>query len=367
MNNYKVCVYAICKNEEKFVEQWYNSMKEADYIVVLDTGSTDNTVKLLQEKEKTIIQQKEITPWRFDVARNESLKLIPNDTDICVCADLDEIFQQNWVEKLKENWQSNTDSAYYTIYWNFSENNIPQVIYKQKKIHKPHEYIWTHAAHEVLEYIGSQPEQEIYIKDLIKEHHADINKSRKNYLNLLKIDVEERPNEDRARHYYARELMYCGRYKEAIEQFKIHLSLPNSKWNPERCASMRYISKCSDSYFEKEKWLYRAIAEAPYLREPYIDMALLQYNLNNWYGIIYFCNKALLIKENNNIYINDQNAWNEVPYDLLSVAYWNTKNYTEALNSAEKAYKLNPYSERIANNVKLIQQYCNKNNEEKLC
>ena len=30
MNSYKVCVYAICKNEEKFVDRWINSMKEAD-------------------------------------------------------------------------------------------------------------------------------------------------------------------------------------------------------------------------------------------------------------------------------------------------------------------------------------------------
>ena len=73
MNDYKVCVYAICKNEEKFVERWYNSMKEADYIVVLDTGSTDNTVKLLSSLPKVIVQQKIIEPWRFDVARNESI------------------------------------------------------------------------------------------------------------------------------------------------------------------------------------------------------------------------------------------------------------------------------------------------------
>ena len=50
MSKYKVCVYAICKNEAKFVERWYNSMKEADAIYVLDTGSTDNTVSLLKKK-----------------------------------------------------------------------------------------------------------------------------------------------------------------------------------------------------------------------------------------------------------------------------------------------------------------------------
>ena len=52
MKDYKVCVYAITKNEEKFVSRWVNSMKEADEIYVLDTGSTDDTVKKLKELDK---------------------------------------------------------------------------------------------------------------------------------------------------------------------------------------------------------------------------------------------------------------------------------------------------------------------------
>ena len=39
MKNYKICVYAICKNESKFIKRWYESIKGADYICVLDTGS----------------------------------------------------------------------------------------------------------------------------------------------------------------------------------------------------------------------------------------------------------------------------------------------------------------------------------------
>ena len=39
MNKYKVAVYAICKDEEKFIKRWVNSMNEADEIYVLDTGS----------------------------------------------------------------------------------------------------------------------------------------------------------------------------------------------------------------------------------------------------------------------------------------------------------------------------------------
>ena len=48
MNKYKICVYAIAKNEEQFVDRWYESVKNADKIYVLDTGSTDNTVQKLK-------------------------------------------------------------------------------------------------------------------------------------------------------------------------------------------------------------------------------------------------------------------------------------------------------------------------------
>ena len=65
----KIVVYAISKNEAKFVDRWYNSMKEADEIYVLDTGSTDETVSKLN-KLGVIIKTEIINPWRFDVARN---------------------------------------------------------------------------------------------------------------------------------------------------------------------------------------------------------------------------------------------------------------------------------------------------------
>ena len=41
--NKKICVYAIAKNEIKFIDRWFESVKEADYICVLDTGSTDGS------------------------------------------------------------------------------------------------------------------------------------------------------------------------------------------------------------------------------------------------------------------------------------------------------------------------------------
>ena len=54
---YKVVVYAISKNEEKFVKRWVESMREADDIYVLDTGSTDNTVSFLKELGVNVYEQ----------------------------------------------------------------------------------------------------------------------------------------------------------------------------------------------------------------------------------------------------------------------------------------------------------------------
>ena len=79
----KIVVYAICKNEAQFVERWVESMSEADEIVVLDTGSEDDTIQRLKEKGVKVVIEL-IVPWRFDKARNRSLELVPEDADICV-------------------------------------------------------------------------------------------------------------------------------------------------------------------------------------------------------------------------------------------------------------------------------------------
>ena len=45
----KIAVYAISKNEEQFVERFCESARQADIILIADTGSTDNTVEKARE------------------------------------------------------------------------------------------------------------------------------------------------------------------------------------------------------------------------------------------------------------------------------------------------------------------------------
>ena len=237
----KICVYAITKNEEKFCDRWFNSMKEADELYVLDTGSTDNTVELLTSLG-VHVKTEIINPWRFDKARNKSLDMVPIDTDICVCTDLDEIFEHGWRKKLEDNFNDN-DKCLYNYIWSFDKYGNPEINFYQEKIHTRNNYVWVNPVHEVLKFNGSN-EKRILIEDITLKHYPDNQKSRSSYLPLLEIAVKEEPNNDRNMHYLGREYMFYNKYDEAIDTLKKHLEMPSSTWADERCASLRFISRC---------------------------------------------------------------------------------------------------------------------------
>jgi len=359
MSKYKVCVYSICKNESKFIERWVNSMKEADAIYVLDTGSTDNSVELLKNLGVNVIVE-EIKPWRFDVARNKSLDLVPQDADICVCTDIDEVFESGWREKLESIWNENVSKVKYNYNWSFDEYGNPATTFYIEKIHKRKGYKWIHPVHEVLNVIEN--EVSILAPEITVNHYPDNEKSRSSYLPLLELSVKENPLDDRNMHYLGREYMYYGKYNECIDTLIKHLELPTAKWDAERCASMRFISR---SYInlgrkkEAEMWLKLAVKEAPYLRESYVELAGF-YKDNLRYEEAYeLLKQAFLIKSKAPIYINEAFAWNEYIYELMGIVCYNLKLYPESLMYMEKALYIAPDNEELKNNCKIIDEQLN--------
>ena len=351
----KIAVYAICKNEEKFVKRWYESMKEADEIYVLDTGSSDNSVILMRELGINVKVSK-IDPWRFDVARNCSLDMIPDDFDICVCTDLDEVFDCGWRENLEKIWNENVTRVAYNYNWSFDDNNNPQINFYIEKIHKRHGYKWSHPVHEVLTYLDGV-ENKIYTDSITLNHYPDKLKSRSGYLSLLELSVKEEPEDDRNMHYLGREYMYYGRWNDCIDTLIKHLSLKNATWRDERCASMRFIARSYSNlgrFDEAKMWLDKAIDEAPYLRDPYVEKALLEFQFDNYKEVIALCEKALEINEHKKTYINEVFSWDNTIYDLLSIAYYYLGDINNSKKNIDIAISFNPYDERLISNRKII-------------
>ncbi len=356
MNKYKICVYAICKNEEKFIDRWVKSMKEADEIYVLDTGSTDKSIKKL--KNLGVKVKKEIIkPWRFDEARNKALAMIPHDTDICVCTDLDETFEEGWRKKLEDAWTKDTTRLSYTYNWSLNEENKPIVSFFIDKIHTRNDYVWTHPVHEVLTYNGNNKEIKKYCESIVLNHYPDNKKSRSSYLPLLELSVKEDPNDDRNMHYLGREYMYYEKWNEAIDTLIKHLKLPKATWKDERCASMRFIARCYqrlNRIDEARMWLNKAILEAPYLRDPYVEYAILEYTQNNWKEVEKYCLKALKIKKHQKTYINEVFSWDNTIYDLLSISYYYQNKIDKSIFYVKKAIKMNSNDKRLKQNLEII-------------
>lgn len=355
----KLVVYAICKDEAQFADRWMDSMSEADEVVVLDTGSTDGSVeKLLARGARVVVDP--VIPWRFDVARNRSLALVPEDADICVCTDLDEAFRPGWRAALERAWRPGTARASYRYTWSFRPDGTEGVVFWIDKIHARHGYRWVHPVHEVLEWTGEgAPGPVVTAEGVQLDHHPDPAKSRGQYLPLLELSVQEDPDDDRNMHYLGREYLYRRRWEDCIRTLRQHLAMKKATWPDERCASMRYIAR---SYLrlgnagEARNWYLRAIAEAPHLREPYVELAYLLYEQEAWEGVLYFTGCALAIQERPRTYICEEAPWGSLPHDLRAIAFDRTGRPGQALDAARSALALEPENERLRGNVALLER-----------
>ena len=355
----KIVVYAICKNEEQFVDRWMDSMSEADEIVVLDTGSSDDTVQRLRYRGARV-EVEVISPWRFDVARNRSMDLVPEDADICVCTDLDEVFHPGWRALLEAAWRPGDSQAVYRYTWSFNPDGSEGVVFWYEKIHARHGWRWTHPVHEVLTWTGKgRPGRKVTVEGIQLDHRPDPTKSRAQYLPLLELSVEEDPSDDRNLHYLGREYMYRGRWDDCIRTLERHLAMPSAIWADERAASMRYIARSWAMKGKRQRardWYLRAIAEAPHLREPYTDLALLLYEDGQWDGVLYFTDCALAITQRPRSYICEAAPWGSLPHDLRAIAFFQTGRLEEALSEAREALTLEPTNQRLADNVSLLER-----------
>ena len=231
-------------------------MSEADYIVVLDTGSTDGTFeKLKSDKRVTKVKQKIFENWRFDTARNESMKLIPKDANICVCTDLDEVFSEGWAQILRDSWQEDTNRAFYPYAWSHNTSGEPTDIFMYDKIHDRNNYKWIYPVHEVLVRTDNEPQVSITLENITLHHYQDLQKPRKYYFDLLQVAIEENPDDPHILELYAREFLGLGNYDLAKEWFEKTLQakdIDTLQYKREKMADFRIvIARLSPSRGEK--------------------------------------------------------------------------------------------------------------------
>jgi SAM-dependent methyltransferase len=349
----KICIYAISKNEESFVQRFVESSIGADHIMIADTGSTDGTATKARIHGATV-HEICISPWRFDHARNAALALVPRDIDICISLDLDEIMEPGWREEIERVWvPGQTTRLRYMFDWGCG------IKFQYEKIHHRHGYHWHHPCHEYPRPDGRTNEVYAYTNNLLVSHHPDPTKSRGQYLDLLKLSIEEDPHCPRNAFYYARELMFYRHWNQSIKECERYLALPGATWQNERCYAYRVMGKCYDELGDarqSELHYMKAAGEAPNTREPWCELAMLMYRQTRWAECYAFSMKALDIKHRDLVYTCDPAVWGHWAHDLASVSAWKLGLKAISLEQAKLAYELTPADPRLKSNLEFIEK-----------
>ena len=343
----KICVYTITKNEEHFVKRWADSAREADLLLMADTGSTDRTVEVAKECGVQI-HEICITPWRFDHARNANIALIPKDIDICICMDADEVLEPGWRKEIERVWAPEITRLSYMFDWGCG------IKFRYEKIHARHGYFWHHPCHEYPVYDKRIQEVYAYTDKLLVSHHPDPTKSRGQYLDLLELSVKEDPICPRNAFYYARELSFNGQWAKSIEECRRYLALPGATWQNERCYAYRVMGKCFSELGDirnAEINFQLASVEAPNTREPWCELALLMYKQMRWAECFAYSMRALGITNRELVYTCDPAVWGHWAHDLASISAWHLGLKDLALEQSKLAIACSPEDPRLLANL----------------
>lgn len=196
----KTAAYTICKNEVKYVEKWLYYTKDFDYRVILDTGSEDGTYEEFKKAGNVIVEQKIFTPWKFNVARNYNLDMIPEDVDWCLSPDLDEYFSINVLSEMERTIKENPNVTNIScdrldLYTENVRVGPPRFL-GTNKIHRRHDYHWVQPIYEHLFWKHDNfNEVEIYNDDIYLIHDQDFKKQSRPelYVKMLKEEFETNP------------------------------------------------------------------------------------------------------------------------------------------------------------------------------
>jgi len=346
-NDLAIAVYGIAKNEKANVARWSACTLGADTRLVLDTGSTDGTVGELRKKRVTV-HEATITPWRFDLAFNMALALLPADITVCVRLDLDEELPKGWVQQVRAAWQKDTTSLLHPYAWKLHADGTPSTLMHRNYIHARHGYCWRGPAHEVLLWQGDGSEVRPTCDLLVKHHHTP-GKSRPRIVETLQRACAEYPGDSRWVFYYGRELYYTNDYDQARATLRRYLEM-NRTFHEERCDALRFLARMEPDLRARQHTLMLACVENPGRRDPWGDLVDCSYELKDWEMLLMAARRALAITDRG-WYTSDGVFWGEHLHDYYSIAAYHAGKIETARTQVLLALGYAPTNRQLRENA----------------
>lgn len=230
----------IVKNEEAVLERCLSSVQGLiDEIIIVDTGSTDNTKQVARKFTNKIFDFK----WEDDFSKARNFAFQFASSDYIMWLDADDVIPPESLKsfiKLKEEIDGSVDVYMLKYNTSFDEFNNPIFSFYRERIMKNDgSFVWNGFIHETI-----APHGEIRYFDIAVEHRK--NKPGDTWRNLNIYRKHIRRGEKlsaRESYYYSRELFYHEYYKKCIDQLNKTL-LYEDLWIEDRLGSIMLKATC---------------------------------------------------------------------------------------------------------------------------
>ena len=346
-----VCL--IVKDEQEVLERCLNCVsKIADEIVIVDTGSTDQTVKIAKKFTDKVYFFK----WcdDFSAARNYAFDLATCDLLMWLDAD-DIITEENCakINKLK-NAFDDYDMAVLPYAAAF-DNEKPTFVYNRERIFRRDKgYRFSGEVHEAV-----VPDGKIYYSDAVIFHKKEKENEPLRNLRILQRKIASgKALDGREKFYYGRELLFNSMYREAIAVLKDFLN--GNGWfvnKAEACLNLYQAYKALGEEENAISSLLHGLTVCP--PNSQVCCILGEYFLNRKeYDFSVYWYKAALTAGNGERYGSfcntDYCAF--IPYMQLCVLYDRLGEKQKSYEYNIKAGEIKPHNENYLSNVKYFEK-----------
>jgi glycosyltransferase involved in cell wall biosynthesis len=278
-----ICLNMIVKNEAKVLPRLFRSLKDyIDYYVIVDTGSTDDTISLIRREMGGYGIEGEVheRPWvNFGVNRQQALELAvaANKADWLLFIDADEelaVSDPKFYEKLEPG--KSYDIEKHSLDLRCAVPHLLNV--------RAGRYRWEGPAHNYLVVLEGERRRELRKDVWIIYHHGEGAKSHaqtqaEKYLRDAKVFEEElarNPNDARSQFYLAQSYRDAGHLEEALAAFKKRAAMENG-WAEERFVAQFEAGRLSVRLERSEAVVLSELLSAYNLRptraEPLYELA----------------------------------------------------------------------------------------------
>lgn len=335
-----VCM--IVKNEHDTLARCLDcANKFADEIIVVDTGSTDDTKDIAIRYTEKVYDFK----WVEDFSKARNYSFSKANMEYIMWLDADDVILDEDILKiknLKESLDRNTDMVCMKYNLNLDENGIPALSYYRERIVKRDQnYKWISPIHEVIPRQGNVIYEDIAITHK-KEHASSPDRNLKIFEKMKK---EKHIFDARQSFYYARELMYAKRYNDAILEYTNFLSR-NDGWIENKISACLDLSDIYSSLGNNDKsleWLFYSFKYSSPRAEVCSKIAFIFILNRKWDIAINWLEQALKDRINiasGGFFIKDY--YDFIPYINLGYCYYNLNDITKAIYYNELAGKIKP-------------------------